>query len=508
MTLTFQLLAASPILASPASPGTSPGNSFEKIDAFVQQQMDRLRIPGVALAIVQDDKIVHQRGFGVARPQGEVPSPKTPFVLGSTTKSFTALAVMQLVEVGRIDLDAPVQRYLPWFRVADLRASAQMTVRHLLNQTSGLSLSCGWIPLADFDQNSDAGERQSQALATLPLSHPVGSAFEYSNMNYNLLGLIVEAASGEPYATYIQDHVFAPLDMRYSYTTRTEAARNGLAAGYRYWFASPVAVPNLPLPRGSLPSGQLISSSEDMAHYLIAQLNDGRYGNVQVLSPAGVAKMHRPAVNATMMGAPIGKYGMGWFTEEIGNTRLTYHSGTVPDYFSFMALLPEQRKGVVLLVNADHWMMNMALMEVGMGAAILLADHQPAPSRFAAIPWMMQALLLIPILQAAGVLATLFWLRRWRRQPDRRPGPGRMWGIVILLPLIPNLAVALSLLIPTGSLGGFFWLFMPDLSWFAVICGSAALAWIFVRTALILWTLRRSSSSPVRRRGRYSSQIL
>ncbi|HRX04894.1 MAG TPA: serine hydrolase domain-containing protein, partial [Anaerolineae bacterium] len=117
----------------------APGSgSFDTLDAYVSQQMERLRIPGAALAVVEGDRIVHLRGFGRARPGGQAPSAETPFVLGSTTKSFTALAVMQLVEAGKIDLDTPVQRYLPWFRVADLAASTRMTVRHLLNQTSGL----------------------------------------------------------------------------------------------------------------------------------------------------------------------------------------------------------------------------------------------------------------------------------------------------------------------------------------------------------------------------------
>ena len=123
--------------------------------------MRRLNIPGVSLAIVEGDQIVHLRGFGQARPGGESPSPETPFFIGSLTKSFTALAVMQLVEAGKVELDAPVQRYLPWFRVADPQASAQMTVRHLLNQTSGLPLLPSWQLLANFDDRPDATERQA-----------------------------------------------------------------------------------------------------------------------------------------------------------------------------------------------------------------------------------------------------------------------------------------------------------------------------------------------------------
>src|SRR5512136_1383352 len=145
----------------------SAAASYEAIDAYVEGQMHRLHIPGVSLAIVEGDKIVHVRGFGRARPGGEAPTPQTPFFIGSVTKSITALAVMQLVETGKVELDAPVQRYLPWFRVADPQASAQITVRHLLHQTSGFSMMDGSITLADFDDRPDATERQARALASL-----------------------------------------------------------------------------------------------------------------------------------------------------------------------------------------------------------------------------------------------------------------------------------------------------------------------------------------------------
>src|SRR6266487_95078 len=109
-----------------------------KIDAYVSAQMQANHIPGVALGLVHNDQIVHLRGFGSADSTGRAVTPHTPFMIGSVSKSFTALAIMQLVEAGKVELDAPVQRYLPWFRVADPAASARITVRHLLYQTSGL----------------------------------------------------------------------------------------------------------------------------------------------------------------------------------------------------------------------------------------------------------------------------------------------------------------------------------------------------------------------------------
>ena len=259
--------------AEPASakPVTDCG-SYEEIDAYIKEQMHRLNIPGVSLAIVEGGKIVHLRGFGKARPGGEAPTPQTPFFIGSLTKSLTALAVMQLVEAGKVELDAPVQRYLPWFRVADPQASAEMTVRHLLNQTSGLPMMLGMADLANLDSRPDAAERQMRALSTLKLTRPVGSRFEYTNANYNVLGLIIETASGESYSDYVQRHIFDPLDMSHTFTSKAEAKQNGLAMGHRYWFGHPFPAANLSMPPASLPSGQLISSAEDMAHYLIAQL--------------------------------------------------------------------------------------------------------------------------------------------------------------------------------------------------------------------------------------------
>jgi CubicO group peptidase (beta-lactamase class C family) len=476
-----------PALAGPFAGRTAQDGSYGAIDAYIQEQMARLNLPGASLAIVEGNEIAYLKGYGEARPGGAAPTSQTPFFIGSLTKSFTALAVMQLVEVGKIELDAPVQRYLPWFTQADPQAAARITVRHLLNQTSGLSQAVGMIPLADFDEGPDAAERQARELVTFQPTRPPGSAWEYSNMNFNLLGLIIEAASGESYEAYIRNHIFAPLEMRHSYTSKADAQQDGLAEGYRFWFGVPIAAPHLPVPSGSLPSGQLISSAEDMAHYLIAHLNGGRHGAAQILSPHGIAEMHRPAVTAAAMGIDMGAYGMGWFVEDTAQGTRIWHNGQVPDYFAYMALLPEQKRGMVLLVNANQMMLNFALAEVGAGAADLLAGAPPASFPWGVIPWTLRSFLLIPVIQIGGVIATLRRLRGWQRDPGRRPGHVRLWLLHIVLPILLNLALVVF---AVGLLASDLWqmilLFMPDLSWLILICGGFALVWIFVRTWLIL----------------------
>lgn len=466
--------------------------SFDEIVAYLAEQMQRLTLPGAVLAIVEGDNLVHLRGFGLARPGGECPTGQTPFFIGSLTKSFTALAVMQQVEAGKVELDAPVQRYLPWFRVAGTEASTRMTVRHLLNQTSGLPVLPGMTNLGDFDSRPGAAERQMRALSTFVPARLPGDAFEYSNLNYVLLGLVLEAASGENYADYIQRHIFDPLQMRRSYTSKTAAQRDGLAVGYRYWFGIPIAAPGLPVPSAELAAGQLISCAEDMARYLAVHLNDGRCGGVQILSEVGMRELHTGAAEIFEMGRSFGSYAMGWISHGTGESKIVSHSGIVPDFGTFMALLPTQKRGMVLLFNANHGAMKMTFDELGLSTAERLAGLSPTPHQFDAVPWLMRALPLIPVLQIAGIAATLLRLNGWRREPALRPGRGRLWWQHILLPLVPNLsfAAALGMLISSGF-HRFARVFMPDVYWITLIGGGFAGLWAAVRTALMLRAARR-----------------
>lgn len=467
--------------------GTAPSDAaYAHLDAYLERQLAALNIPGAALVIVEGAAMVHIRTFGRAGPDGQAPTPQTPFFIGSLTKSITAVAVMQLVEAGQLELDAPVQRYLPWFRVADPQATAQLTVRHLLNQTSGFAQAAGMIPLADFDDQPGAAERQARALATYQLPRLPGAAWEYSNVNYNLLGLIVEAASGESYADYVQHHLFTPLDMRHSYTSKAAAQRHGLAVGHRAWFGWPVAAPELPVPVGSLPSGQLIASAEDMGHYLIAQLNHGRYRDTQLLSPASTADVQRPAVKAASMGVDMGGYAMGWFVTETDQGARLWHNGQVPDYFAYMALLPEQRRGLVLLVNSNQMLLNFALLGVGEGAAALLAGAKPAPFPWGVVPWLLRGCLLIPAIQVGDVLYTQRMVRRWQADPASRPGSARRWLLERALPGLLNLGLGASALgLLATNLRPMLRLFMPDLYWLMALSGGVASIWMVVRTGLI-----------------------
>ena len=226
--------ASAPGSDAPAANGADTAPEFAAIERFVQDEMAAQRIPGLALGIVKDDRIVYIRGFGKADDSGRAVTPQTPFIIGSLAKSFTALAIMQLVEAGKVDLDAPVQRYLPWFRVADEDASAEITVRDLLNHTSGLSTKTGRSYQGNGDTSDAALESAVRKLSGAELTAPVGETYQYSTINYSVLGLIVQTVAGRSYESYVQTEIFDPLQMRGSFTSETAAEPHGLVTGYHY----------------------------------------------------------------------------------------------------------------------------------------------------------------------------------------------------------------------------------------------------------------------------------
>jgi CubicO group peptidase (beta-lactamase class C family) len=192
------------------------------------------------------------------------------------------------------------------------------------------------------DQDDRALERTVRLLETARVSGPVGESFAYSNANYEALGLIVQTVSGRSYEDYIKERVFGPLDMRNSYASQEEAMRHGMASGYRWWFGIPVPV-TLAYKRAELPAGYLISSAEDMTHYLIAQMNAGRYGDTSVLSPDGIAFTHTEP-------AP-GRYGIGWESLRANGRRLINHDGGTANFQSSLFFDPDARVGVIILAN-------------------------------------------------------------------------------------------------------------------------------------------------------------
>ena len=188
---------------------------------------------------------------------------------------------------------------------------------------------------------------------------------------------------------------------------------------------------------------------------------------------------------------------MGWFEANLGQTKILSHGGNVPDFSAFMALLPRQKRGFILLFNADPCGLPPLTEEIGLGVTALLAGQPPAPIKLSFVPWVLRLLPLIPLFQVANVIATRRLLRRWRKEPALRPSRGRLWGEVLLHSLVPNLSLAAILVyLRASGLLSFMHLFTPDLAWTARISGGFAGLWAIVRSGLIV-RARRQIPPPV-----------
>jgi CubicO group peptidase (beta-lactamase class C family) len=351
-------------------------SNLSALDAFLSSKRRVFRLPGLAVAVVQDGHIVYQRGLGAAGSKHPMTA-QTPLIIGSLSKSFTALAVMQLVERGLLNLDETVQHYIPWFCLADSGAAASITLRHLLTHTSGISKYAGRVLLGGHGGKTI--ERSVRDLRGLRLSQPVGAGFQYSNTNYLVLGLVVEVVSGQSFADYIQQHIFNPLGMHHSHASFDTALRGGLASGHRWWFGIPLPyrAPYLP---DAVPAAFIAASCEDMARYALALLGGGTLDGASVLSPAGVAALHRPA---TVTASPGSCYGLGWRIEKLGGAPLYRHGGEVSNFMGEMVLVPSRNLGVIVLVNVGNGLIPAVVPDVSRmasGVARFLLGI-PAPRR-------------------------------------------------------------------------------------------------------------------------------
>lgn len=357
-------------LLMPATLAAQSNGRLLTIDAFVHERMESLNIPGAALAIVRDGEIVHLAGYGVANEAGDPVTPQTPFLLASLSKPITAVAVMQLAEAEQIELDAPIQQYLPW-----LLPDTPITVRHLLHQTSGLDETQGYRRNLEPD-GPDALAQSIRQLADTELNHPPGTVFEYTNSNYDILGLLIETVTGQPYPDYIQAQIFTPLAMNNSFTALSEARAAGMSSAFYPFFGRQTSFDGwMPYTRAVRPSAGLIGSAEDLAHFTLAQLQDGRYQSTQLLSPAGMAALHAPDP-AT---GPDVQYAMGWAVWSFDDAALPgdeaptalSHGGEWLGFSNLMLLIPEYDLGLVLLMNGPGPNNGSAFSAIAFDVALL-----------------------------------------------------------------------------------------------------------------------------------------
>ena len=365
----FLLIAVVGLYAfAPHAPGTpNQVSDVAELESYLDRLVKSGNPPGLSLVVVKDGKIVYNNAFGFAdSPNGVKADTDTVYHWWSMTKIPTAIAIMQLHEQGKLNLDEAVTEYLPWFEVTyPSETSLVITVRHLVQHTSGLPdtipAMIGWVHYDDASR--DQTEIVKKYLPDFKkLKFEPGTKAVYSNLNYMVLGAVIEAVSGQSYETYIVENILKPLGMSqtgfvYSPSMAEHEAFGTLPVVHFYTPLLPTLLDTSALiheRQGKLlwlnrvyidatPSTGLIGPSTDVARLMIAYLNRGSLDGNLLLQPESVSMLTQTP--------PIDGHGLGWSVGEFDDEHYIEHAGGGPGFATIMRLYPEKGLGFAILSN-------------------------------------------------------------------------------------------------------------------------------------------------------------
>ena len=315
-------------------------------DTFFAEKMETLHIPGVIFIFVQGGEVVYARGYGYANLETATPINANSSVvrIGSISKPFVATAVMQLVEQGKLNLHTDINQYLTAFQVESTFLEP-ITLAHLLTHTGGF-VDPPYLTYTDSQKVPPLGPFLAANMPP-PTYHP-GEVFNYSNCGYSLAALIVEEVAGIPFDQYVKQNIFTPLKMTHSNYLLAPPLPENMMTGYLYRDGE-----QIPQPidyDDDYPSGSIVSTAEDMSHFMLAHLGDGCYQGGCILKATTLAEMHQQQAETPYEGQNV-TYG---FVEGIlDGQRLIGHSGAICGFGNSMDMLPEYNAGYFFSFNAE-----------------------------------------------------------------------------------------------------------------------------------------------------------
>ena len=326
-------------------------------DDYVNKAIKDWEVPGVAIAVVKDDKIVFAKGYGVRELGKTDPiTPNTVFAIGSSSKAFTAAALAMLVDEGKLKWDDPATKYLPGFQLYDPYATRELTVRDLLSHRVGLERGDRLWYATHYDR-----DEVLRRIRYLRPSSSFRSRFGYQNIMFLAAGQIVPQVVKKSWDDFLRERIFMPLGMNSTNTTITTFKEvKDLAAPHARIDGKikPVAyrlIDNIG------PAGSINSNVTDMAQWVRLQLGGGKFGGKQIISQASITQMQAPHTIIPLEGiyaqfypeAHFLNYGLGWFLSDYRGRKMVEHGGAIDGMRASVALLPEEKLGVVVLGNMN-----------------------------------------------------------------------------------------------------------------------------------------------------------
>jgi CubicO group peptidase (beta-lactamase class C family) len=321
--------------------------TFDRLSEFVVERMSAKDIPGVVVGVLHQEEVA-TAGFGVTNVDHPLSvTDETLFQIGSITKTFTGTAIMRLVDMGQLDLDATVRTYVPDFKVADETASSQATIRHLLTHMGG------WV--GDFFDDTGAGDdalpRYLANMAEVEQLAPLGTIWSYNNSGFSIAGYVMEVVTGKSYQAALRELVLGPLGLEHVYFDPGDIMTHRFAVGHSVKEDGAEVARPWPLPRSAYAAGGITCAVRDLLRYARFHLGDGKAKDgAQLLKPESLAHMHAPQV--TLWGDEA--WGLTWSIDEIGGTRQLSHGGGTTGQISLLALIPEHDFALAIFTNANR----------------------------------------------------------------------------------------------------------------------------------------------------------
>lgn len=360
--------------------------TIAEIETLVEEVMAKGQVPGAAVGVVKDGELVYAKGFGVGELGGAEPvTPETVFVMISIAKSGVGMAIMQLVEEGKIDLDAPVTDYLPDFIMVDPDVE-EVTIRQLLLHTSGIPDPVDFV--AEYqkeNKRTDEGALDDyvRSLSEQSLLFRPGEDWAYSNTGFDILANVVANVSGQSFEEYVQEHILTPLGMKNSSYLQSDVDPARLAAPHAYDDAGNAAkLDFLPYARFNAPAAGLLSSVDDIARFAIANMNHGELDGTRVLSAATYDEMWAPQVASPwgdFFGPFVANYGLGWWIGDFNGHSIIANYGADIGFQTYLGIFPDEGLAVIAMANLhDPEAGSFLASDVGFGTAeILLEEIKP-----------------------------------------------------------------------------------------------------------------------------------
>jgi CubicO group peptidase (beta-lactamase class C family) len=329
----------------------------DSLDIYINRAVTNWRIPGAAVCIVKDNRIVMMKGFGIKElGLNNKVDESTLFMIGSNSKAFTATAIAMLANDKKLSLDDKVTKYLPDFKLESKPATELVTVRDLLCHRLGFQTFQGDFTFynSNLSRNDIIGK-----LGSLKTAYPFRTKWGYTNSAFLTAGEIIPRVSGKPWEVFLKDNIFAPLGM-----TNTVALTADMPKSLNRTAAHTIVDGRLvAIPYGQLDNMaaamSICSSISDMSKWVMALLDDGKVGNRQIIPAAAIAATREPQDFVKTIRHLNGEnnfelYGLGWFLQDYSGHRIVMHDGGVNGYVSSVTLVPQDHLGIVILTNTDQ----------------------------------------------------------------------------------------------------------------------------------------------------------